>query len=181
VTNLPGNGDVVRDLRWFNALSDVDAINELLKCCGSEGWARQLVDKRPFLAVEELTRNAGEVWRSLAAEDWLEAFYGHPRIGENKAVREVPAESLDWSQQEQSAVDNSAPNTLEELAKLNEEYEARFGYTFIVCASGKSSEEILEMLRKRLTSGISNELEIAAAEQEKITKLRLNKLLGGRA
>ena len=169
---------MVQDLIWFNSLSTADALNELLKCCGSNRWARQLAEERPFTTVDDLSRRSHDAWWSLAAEDWLEAFRSHPRIGERKSANEVSDQAQAWSQQEQSAVHNSAHSAVTELARLNEEYQQKFGYIFIVCASGKSSEEIIAILKQRLRSEKSTELQIAAAEQEKITELRLRKLFG---
>jgi OHCU decarboxylase len=113
----------------------------------------------------------------LTAEDWLEAFNSHPKIGESKAAQSVSALAQTWSAQEQAAVDLSGQGVNQELTRLNSAYEAKFGYIFIVCASGRSSDEILRVLHNRLTNDASREILIAASEQEKITKLRLQKLL----
>jgi OHCU decarboxylase len=110
--------------------------------------------------------------------DWLESFRSHPRIGERKAVNAVSAQSQQWSAQEQQGVQNAAQQTIDKLAQLNLEYENKFGFIFIVCATGKSSDEILALLEQRLPNDASTELPIAAAEQAKIAELRLRKLLG---
>ena len=136
-----------------------------------------MVAARPFSSLDELTTEADRIWWSLDSEDWLEAFHSHPKIGEKKAEAEVAAEAQRWSEDEQSGIQKSAGRTLDELAHLNNEYEKRFGYIFIVCASGKSSEEMLNILRARFENDEEAELRIAAAEQAKITRLRLNKLL----
>jgi OHCU decarboxylase len=164
-------------LQHLNSATPGEAEQELLKCCGSRNWAQQMVAARQYRSQEELIANAERLWWSLEPRDWLEAFHSHPKIGEQKAAAETAAEAQQWSVAEQSGIRNSAQQTLAELAKLNREYEQQFGYIFIVCATGKSSEEMLAILRQRLTNEPGEELRIAAAEQAKITELRLKKLL----
>jgi len=163
----------------LNSLSPSQAEEEFLKCCGSKNWARQLTSARPFASLNELFAAAERVWWSLDSQDWLEAFHGHPKIGEKKAAAPTAVEAQQWSEDEQSGIRDSAQQTLDALAKLNQTYEEKFGYIFIVCASGKSSEEMLEVLRERLKNSRDEELRIAAAEQAKITRLRLQKLVAG--
>jgi OHCU decarboxylase len=157
------------------------AEKEFLKCCGSKNWAQQMVAARPFKSLGELTTSADRVWWALDPHDWLEAFRGHPKIGEKKAGAAQAVAAQQWSEDEQSGIRNSEQQTLDKLAELNGVYEDRFGYIFIVCASGKSSEEMLSVLRGRLSNVPDEELRIAAAEQAKITELRLRKLLAGQA
>lgn len=166
------------DLERLNALPAGEAGTELLKCCGSTEWARQLIAQRPFESVDDLVAKADRVWWSLAPRDWLEAFQSHPKIGEQKAARATSAEAQKWSTDEQSGVRNSAADTMSALADLNRSYEEKFGFIFIVCAAGKSSEEMLAILRGRLQNPADQELPVAAAEQAKITTLRLQKLVG---
>ena len=127
--------------------------------------------------LDDLIAAADRIWWSLDSEDWLEAFHSHPKIGETKAAAATAVEAQQWSETEQSGIRNSAQQTLFALAELNRAYEEKFGYIFIVCASGKSSEEMLTILRDRLENNADEELRIAAAEQAKITQLRLRKLL----
>lgn len=136
-----------------------------------------MVAAREYRSQEELIASAERLWWSLDPRDWLEAFHSHPKIGEQKAAAETAVEAQRWSAAEQSGIRESAQQTLADLAKLNRDYEERFGYIFIVCATGKSSEEMLAILRQRLTNDPSEELRVAAAEQAKITELRLKKLL----
>jgi OHCU decarboxylase len=164
-------------LKRLNLLPNSEAENELLKCCGSQEWARLVMAARPFESVDDLNARADRVWWSLEQRDWLEAFHSHPKIGEKKAASAVAVAAQRWSEDEQSGVRNSAQETKEALAKLNRRYEEKFGYIFIVCASGKSSEDMLAILRARLENPADEELLIAAAEQAKITRLRLGKLL----
>lgn len=164
-------------LEHLNEISAAQAEAELLKCCGSLKWARRLLERRPFVDVNDLLANADSVWWSLDGADWLEAFSHHPRIGEKKAAAAQPADAQAWSAQEQSRASAAAPETLYTLEQANRDYERQFGYIFIVCATGKSSEEILALLLERLANSPENELRVAAGEQAKITQLRLVKLL----
>jgi len=167
------------ELASLNSLSSNRAESELLKCCGSKNWARQVTSARPFASLDELIAKADRVWWSLDSGDWLEAFHSHPKIGEKNAAAPSAVEAQRWSEDEQSGIRNSAQQTLDELADLNRAYEEKFGYIFIVCASGKSSEDMLAILHDRLKNNAAQELRMAAAEQAKITELRLRKLLDG--
>ncbi|HEY3040150.1 MAG TPA: 2-oxo-4-hydroxy-4-carboxy-5-ureidoimidazoline decarboxylase [Pyrinomonadaceae bacterium] len=164
-------------LQRLNCLDTAEAEEEFLKCCGSRKWARQVTTARPFASVDHLITKADRVWWSLEPRDWLEAFHSHPKIGETKAAAVTAVAAQKWSEDEQSGTRNSTPKTIAALAKLNRDYEEKFGFIFIVCASGKNSEEMLAMLGERLENNPDEELRIAAAEQEKITHLRLKKLL----
>ena len=166
-----------RDLAWLNELAAGEARKELLKCCGATRWAEAVEQARPYASLEQLITRAVDVWWDLDESDWLEAFRSHPKIGEKKAASAVSAESQQWSTQERQGVQNAAQQVVEKLAKLNVDYEKKFGFIFIVCATGKSSDEILALLEERFANDAATELRIAAAEQAKITELRLRKLL----
>ena len=161
----------------INSLPANAAERELLKCCGSKQWAQQVVAARPFNDLSELIERSERIWWSLTPADWLEAFRSHPKIGEKKATAVVAPEAQHWSESEQAGTREAPADTTAALAELNETYEKKFGYIFIVCASGKSSEEMLRILRERLPHDKDEELRIAAAEQAKITELRLRKLV----
>jgi len=165
----------------LNALSSEEAQAELLKCCGSTNWARRMAQQRPFPtggdAMRRLLDAADRVWWDLGREDWLEAFTRHPRIGEKAAAKDASAETRRWSEEEQSGTRSAREQVLAALAKANRAYEQRFGYIFIVCATGKSSEEMLALLQQRLQNDPAAELRVAAEEQRRITHLRLQKLL----
>ena len=167
------------DLAWLNSISADEATGELLQCCGSKRWATLMTDARPYANVAGLIAHADEIWWSLDPNDWLEAFRSHPKIGEKKAAETVSAQSSQWSGQEQAGVNTASTETTHALARLNRAYEQRFGFIFIICATGKTSEEMLAALRERLEHDAPEELPIAAAEQSKITELRLKKLLTG--
>jgi 2-oxo-4-hydroxy-4-carboxy-5-ureidoimidazoline decarboxylase len=160
-------------LEDLNALPDDAAVACFLRCCGSMRWARLMAGKRPFPSIAQAVGQADRVWASLCAEDWLEAFAAHPRIGDSGT--RAPADG--WSLVEQAQVSAAGPGVRDRLADANREYEARFGYIFIVCATGKSAEEMLALLERRMTHAPGDELAVAAEEQGKITRLRLGKLL----
>lgn len=163
-------------LERLNALPAGDAEAELRACCGSTRWAREMAARRPFDSVDGLLGAADEVWWGLDAEDWHEAFRAHPRIGERKAEAVQTARAAAWSAQEQAGV-STEDGVRAALAEGNREYERRFGHIYLVCATGKSAEEMLGILRARLSNDPDAELRVAAAEQAKITRLRLGKLL----
>jgi OHCU decarboxylase len=165
------------DLASFNELDAEEARKELLKCCGATRWAEAVEQNRPYRNVEDLLTRANDAWWSLTENDWLEAFRSHPKIGEKKAAQLVAAQSQQWSAQEQRGVQDATLDAIDKLARLNREYDEKFGFIFIVCATGKSSDEILALLEERLQNDPVAELRIAAAEQAKITELRLRKLL----
>lgn len=164
-------------IEWLNSLLTVDAEAEFLKCCGSRNWARALTDSRPFVDAAALFQQADRIWRSLPDKDWLEAFRAHPKIGEQKAVAVQSEQARSWSAQEQAGVSDAATETKAALATGNREYEERFGFIFIVCATGKTSGEMVAILNQRLQNDPGAELRLAAEEQGKITSLRLEKLL----
>ncbi|HEX4900862.1 MAG TPA: 2-oxo-4-hydroxy-4-carboxy-5-ureidoimidazoline decarboxylase [Pyrinomonadaceae bacterium] len=169
--NLP-NG-----LSQLNLLQPTAAETEFLKCCGSRKWAQQMSRRLPFRDERDLFETAEQVWWTLSPEDWLEAFRSHPKIGEQKPGTATSASALSWSRKEQQGVADASANTRELLAKLNQRYEEKFGFIYIVCATGKSSEELLTILQERLANESETELRNAAKEQAQITRLRLNKLL----
>jgi OHCU decarboxylase len=166
-----------RGLDRLNSLSPEEAETEFLKCCGSRNWARRMVNRRPFASVDQLRRAADCLWSSLAPADLLEAFRSHPKIGEQKAAQPTSPEARAWSQEEQAGLQSAAHDTMQALADGNRAYEETFGYIFIVCATGKTSAEMLAILRERLRHDSENELSVAAAEQRRITQLRLEKLV----
>ncbi len=164
-------------LERLNALPPEQAEAELLKCCGSTNWARRMARQRPFRAAPELLEAADRVWWELGSEDWLEAFSRHPKIGEKAAAHAPAVETCRWSEEEQAGTRGARQDVLAALAEANRAYQECFGYIFIVCATGKTSEEMLALLRQRLQNDRGAELCIAAEEQRRITHLRLEKLL----
>ncbi len=163
----------------LDALSSAEAEAAFLACCGSKAWARAMAEGRPYSDDEDLLETSDRVWWNLTPEDWGEAFAAHPKIGERKS--EGDERFRRWSEQEQAGVASTEAATLADLAEANRIYAERFGYVFIVCATGKSAEEMLGLLRARLHNEPEAELRVAAGEQAKITRLRLAKLAGGEA
>ena len=149
---------------------------DLFKCCGSTAWADEMFSKNPFGSLSEIKSLSDKTWFSLSEKDWKEAFSHHPEIGDTASLRKKFAATASWAAGEQSGVHQAGEKVLQELKVCNDLYKARFGYIFIVCATGKSAEEMLTLLKKRLINNPANEIMIAAEEQNKITHLRLDKL-----
>ena len=156
-------------LNELNALDEQAAIRALLRCCGSTQWAREMTAARPFAGTDAIAQTSDAIWSSLGRADWLEAFAAHPRIGDRSASS--------WAAAEQAGAARAADEVRAQLAAKNRDYEARFGYIFIVCATGQTADAMLAMLEQRLTNDPDEELHIAAEEQRRITQLRLAKLL----
>jgi OHCU decarboxylase len=155
----------------FNAASTEEAMRLLHGCFANDAWAAMVVGGRPYGDLGAVLASAEAAWSELVPADWLEAFAAHPRIGERGGSS--PAAS----DREQSAAGRASAATLASLAAENREYEARFGHVFLISASGRSAEEMLEELRRRMGNDPATELQVAAGEQRKITWLRLERLL----
>lgn len=171
-------GVTSRGVAAFNALPDYDAAPLLESCCGSSAWVQAMLERRPFRSLVRVLDEADEIWWSLSPEDWRQAFDHHPRIGEQSAEAPQTAVARAWSADEQRAAASSRDATRQALAEGNREYERKFGHIYLVCAAGKSAEEMLDLLRVRLSNDAETELRVAALEQAKITRLRLEKLFG---
>jgi len=164
-------------LRRLNDAAADTARAFLLRCCGSSAWADAMIARRPFEDPAGLLTAADQVWQGLAPDDWREAFAHHPQIGDREALRTRFASTREWAAGEQDGAAAASDEVLEALAAGNRDYEERFGYIFIVCATGKTAPEMLALLRERLPHSPEEELPIAAGEQARITRLRLQKLL----
>jgi 2-oxo-4-hydroxy-4-carboxy-5-ureidoimidazoline decarboxylase len=160
----------------LNALEPTEARAALARCCGASRWIEAMLTRRPFATSAVLFADAETTWAALGREDFLEAFAHHPRIGASSGDAPVLRATAAWSSEEQARVGEADAETQLALRAANEEYLRRFGYIFIVCAAGKSAAEILALLRARLPNDGARELAIAAAEQARITRLRLEKL-----
>jgi 2-oxo-4-hydroxy-4-carboxy-5-ureidoimidazoline decarboxylase len=148
----------------------------LQKCCGSKAWIDKMIAAPPLEDLVDLVETAEEKWWECSEKDWLEAFEHHPKIGDINSLKEKYYNTVAWASNEQSGVDSASDEILQALANGNDDYEQKFGYIFIVCATGKSAGEMLEILQGRLPNNPEDEIKIAADEQLKITKLRLEKL-----
>lgn len=154
----------------LNVLPD-DALSDVLRrCCGSSTWIDGMVARRPFASLTDLLAASDAAWSTTSEGDWHEAFAHHPRIGDTRAKG--------WAEGEQSRVRDAGSTVQNELVQANRDYEARFGHIYIVCATGKTAGEMLADARARMNNDPETELRVAAAEQHKITQLRLRKLLG---
>jgi 5-hydroxyisourate hydrolase/2-oxo-4-hydroxy-4-carboxy-5-ureidoimidazoline decarboxylase len=161
------------NVQEFNKAEKAVAEKELFACCGSEKWVSLLMEHFPFASAEDLVSKATDIWyNKCLADDWRASFSHHPKIGDVSSLKKK------YAGDEQSGVTSASASTIESLAKANEDYENKFGFIFIVCATGKSAEEMLRLLKDRLSNNIHQELNIAMGEQHKITIIRLKKLLG---
>jgi OHCU decarboxylase len=188
-------------LEDLNALDEKPAVGQFLRCCGSSRWARLMEAARPFASAAAMALVADATWSALDREDWLEAFAAHPTIGAGgsglpavaRISQDVRAkaggssgsgaageeETERWSDDEQAGVAGAVEATRRRLAGANREYQDKFGYIFIVCATGRTAGEMLDILERRLKNDRAGEIQVAAEEQRKITRLRLAKLLEG--
>jgi 2-oxo-4-hydroxy-4-carboxy-5-ureidoimidazoline decarboxylase len=167
--------------RW-NLLPIEEATQAILPCCGSTAWARLMVAHRPLAGKDALLSASNEIWHGLARSDWMQAFQSHPRIGDSRSSEPAPerspsAQPAAWSTQEQRNVTDADAAVKSALADANREYEQRFNRIFIVCATGKSAPEILDILQRRLKNDSETELHEAVEQQRQITEIRLRKWL----
>jgi len=179
-----GSGEVKEVLSRWNHSSVEEAAAAILPSCGSKAWAQGMVARRPFPDEAALLRASDETWRNLTLSNWMEAFNSHPRIGESRPVPSSStqpslSQSVEWSAEEQHDVADAGADFERLLADANREYERRFNRIFIVCATGKSAPEILQILRDRLKNDEETELQEAAEQQRQITQVRLRKWLKG--
>ena len=163
-------------LAAWNTADAATAFDAMNACCGARRWAAAMVAWRPIESPEKLTAAAEKIWSTMEVPDWMEAFACHPRIGERKAAH-ATAKSEEWSKQEQSKATSADAAALARLAEGNAVYEQRFGFTYIVCATGRTAAEMLAILERRLKSDRETELREAAEQQRQITQIRLRKWL----
>ncbi|SEM94008.1 2-oxo-4-hydroxy-4-carboxy-5-ureidoimidazoline decarboxylase [Chitinophaga rupis] len=161
----------------LNKLAPAALKETLFQCCGSATWVERMSRRFPFQDEAALYQAAAEVWESCTTGDWKEAFSHHPMIGDLEDLQKKFAGTAQWAANEQAAVQHAANVTLLLLAEGNRAYLQKFGYIFIVCATGKSAAEMLQLLEERLSNTPETEIKIAMAEQGKITRIRLQKLL----
>jgi OHCU decarboxylase len=164
-------------LQSLNSLPRDAAEAELLRCCGSQRWARAMAAKRPFPDAAALIAAADETWSGLDPADWLQAFAQHPRIGERALDAPRCTSTGAWAATEQAGAANADDDLKRALEEGNRVYERRFNHVFIICASGKSATQMLASLQARLNNDPETERRIAAQEQAMITRLRLQKLV----
>jgi OHCU decarboxylase len=167
---------VTTTLAALNAMPADSAAELFRSCCGASRWVSAMVAARPYTSCDTLLYAADEFWSRLGPDDWHEAFSHHPRIGEHVTAVQQNERAASWSAGEQAGVADAAAKVQEQLAAANRAYEDRFGHIYIVCASGKTADELLAIAHQRLHNEPDAELRIAVAEQHAITRLRLGKL-----
>jgi 5-hydroxyisourate hydrolase/2-oxo-4-hydroxy-4-carboxy-5-ureidoimidazoline decarboxylase len=167
-------------LNQLNLLSQEEAYNQLEQCCVSKKWVSKMVESRPFSSEEELIKKAAFLWYDACSiDDFKDAFTGHPKIGDIESLKQKFAHTANWATNEQSKMAEANLESIEALANANLAYEKKFGYIFIVSASGKSAEDMRAIINLRLTHNLKDEIFVAMNEQHKITVIRLVKLIKG--
>jgi 5-hydroxyisourate hydrolase/2-oxo-4-hydroxy-4-carboxy-5-ureidoimidazoline decarboxylase len=167
-------------IKEFNKLSREEAAGYLFTCCGAEQWVSHMLTGFPFTGEKQLVSLAETSWYNKCNEsDWLLAFEQHPKIGDVKGLTEKFATTKHLAGNEQSGVHTASVTVIEQLAKANAAYESTFGFIFIVCATGRSADEMLRLLENRLSNSREEELAIAMGEQHKISIIRLMKMING--
>jgi len=163
------------NLEQLNQYTPKEAEDALLKCCGSPQWVVAMASSRPFESQDQLFAAADGIWFALPESEWLTAFGHHPRIGETQ-LRAKFESTADWSAKEQAGVSQASEEVIQGLAQGNDAYYEKFGFVFLICATGKSAAEMLNTLEERLLNDRATELQNAAQEHSAITKIRLEKL-----
>ena len=164
-------------MSWLETLNTADAARAeqmLRACCGASRWATRVAALRPFADAAALHAAAEQCWAEATESDLLEAFAAHPMIGDVEVLKDKFNRQ---AHAEQGQVAAASDAVISALARRNNEYHEKFGFIFIVCASGKSAEEMLALLEARIDNDRPAELANAAAEQAKITRLRLDAAL----
>lgn len=161
----------------LNRLTEEKATAAFTQCCAAQRWVERMVIDRPFESLAEMLEISDRIWEECDFDDYLEAFQGHPRIGDVESLAKKYANTKAWAGGEQKGVEGADRDVLERLAKGNADYEEKFGHIFIVCATGKSAPEMVGLLEARMKNDPEREITVAAEEQNKITRIRLKKLL----
>lgn len=164
-------------LSELNQLTNADAIAQFRQCCTAERWCESMATKRPFSTLAELKASADRCWATMTEKDWMQAFEGHPKIGDVSSLKAKYANTKALASGEQSGAAVANEETLLALKQGNDDYVEKFGFIFIVCATGKSAEEMLALLQARLPNDRETELRNAAEEQRKILQIRIDKLI----
>jgi 2-oxo-4-hydroxy-4-carboxy-5-ureidoimidazoline decarboxylase len=170
-------GWTLKNLSKLNEYTQKQAFDIFMQCNTSETWCKSMAQSRPYADYQSVLDNADKHWANSSEKDILQAFEGHPEIGDVSTLRKKYRNTEKLAGHEQSGVNTATENTLQSLAQGNKDYKEKFGFIFIVCASGKSADEMLELLLKRLPNSRERELVNAAEEQRKITHIRLEILL----
>jgi len=165
------------NLAQLNSFTVEQAAHTFMQCCTSTTWVNAMVKARPFADNRAIAKQADLAWQELEENDYLEAFEGHPKIGDVSSLRAKYANTKELAGNEQGLVKEANDEVLEVLAQGNTDYEEKFGFIFIVCATGKSAKQMSDLLQARLPNDKKQELINAAEEQRKIFQLRIDKAL----
>lgn len=165
----------------LNAMPNDQAEDTFRQCCAASDWVAGMAQARPYHSLDEVLASSDRIWSTMDENNWLEAFTAHPQIGNVDTLRAKFANTKALAAGEQSSVQQASEATIQALAKGNTDYLQKFGFIFIVCATGKSADEMLSMLQQRIVNDRQKELANAAAEQHKITTIRLKKLFATNA
>ncbi|TNF24744.1 MAG: 2-oxo-4-hydroxy-4-carboxy-5-ureidoimidazoline decarboxylase [Deltaproteobacteria bacterium] len=163
-------------IEQINHMNESDAHELFMNCCTAVKWVNAMVESRPFSNFEEMIKVSNQHFSNLEESDWLEAFDGHPKIGDVNSLKEKYKSTKKLASGEQSGMSEADEKVIYEMADLNQSYQEKNGFIFIVCATGKSASEMLEIIKSRIDNDRGTELKIASEEQMKITKIRLEKL-----
>ena len=165
------------NLAELNQLTKEAAEDLFMQCCTASSWVKKMTNSRPFTTTKDLVAVANENWQGLAEADYLEAFEGHPKIGDVNSLRQKYANTKQLASTEQSSVNDASEKVIQNLARGNDDYYNKFGFIFIVCATGKTALQMLDLLEQRLMNDRAEELINATEEQRKIFLIRLDKCL----
>jgi 2-oxo-4-hydroxy-4-carboxy-5-ureidoimidazoline decarboxylase len=164
------------NIQLLNAQSSAQLFIDLEKCCGSSEWIKKVIDARPFIHRENLFQISDDIWAKLNEDDYLEAFTHHPQIGDIESMKKKFTSTANWAENEQKGSNQASIEVLSALKIANQKYLVKFGFIFIVCATGKTAQQMLDLLNQRMPNDRESEIQIAALEQNKITHLRIEKL-----
>lgn len=164
-------------LTQLNSLTEQHAGEALESCCVAPRWVQCMLAARPYSSDQQVLSLAQNIWGKLDESDFLAAFEGHPQIGDMSSLRAKFAATAEKAGNEQAGMSAASEDVLQQMMTLNKDYLAKFGFIFIVCATGKTAEQMLTMIKDRINHDRATELQIAATEQAKIINIRLEKLL----
>ena len=161
----------------LNTLLIDDAVSWFMQTCTSLRWATMMAKSRPFASISVIEENAVKYWKTMHTSDVLEAFNGHPMIGDMSSLRAKYAQTKNLASDEQSGAATASEEVLQSLQQANHDYLSKHGFIFIICATGLSASEMLTQLQRRIVNTTQEEINNGAEEQMKITLLRIHKML----
>ena len=165
------------NLKELNELDQADAREVFFLCCTASNWINGMADARPFKDTDSVQAQAVKLWETMEKSDFMEAFDGHPKIGDPDSLGAKYRNTHALASGEQSSVELASDEVIHSLEIANQQYEQKFGYIFIVCATGKTADQMLGLVNRRITNDPETELAIAAIEQQKITAIRISAIL----